>query len=58
VDDETASFVLAHVKKGVEGAYRRETAVARRWVAMERYAEFLEGREPETNVVAFKKAAL
>jgi integrase len=56
IDHETAEFVLAHVKGGVEGAYRRETAIAKRRVAMERYADWLCGREPASNVVPLRTA--
>ena len=45
VDAETAEFVLAHIKKGVEGAYRRATAIEKRRVAMERYLLWLAGQE-------------
>ena len=55
IDHETAEFILAHVKRGVEGAYRRETALAKRAVAMQRYADFLLGKAAETNVVAFAR---
>jgi hypothetical protein len=41
IDGETAEFVLAHLKKGVEAAYRRGTALARCRIAMRRYAELL-----------------
>jgi integrase len=43
VDRETAEMVLAHVTKGVEGAYRRATALDKRRVAMSRYAAWLVG---------------
>ena len=57
VDRETCEFVLAHVAKGVEGAYRRETALAKRRVAMERYSSWLAGETAATNVVQFPGAA-
>jgi integrase len=53
IDRETREFVLAHVPGGVEAAYRRETAVEKRRVAMQKYADFLAGKTPDTNVVAF-----
>jgi hypothetical protein len=53
IDNETSEFVLGHVKKGVEAAYRRQTAFAKRRVAMGRYALWLAGEEAETNVVPF-----
>jgi integrase len=43
VDDETAEFVLGHIKRGLEGAYRRGTALAKRAIAMQAYAGFLGG---------------
>lgn len=57
VDRETAEFVLAHVTKGVEGAYRRETGLAKRAVAMERYSQWLGGETATTNVIKFPGAA-
>jgi integrase len=55
VDNET-SDVLAHVKGGVEGAYRRETAIAKRRVAMEKYARWLSGETGQ--VIAFPSKAV
>ena len=57
VDHETAEFVLAHVAKGVVGAYRRETAIAKRRVAMERYWAWLAGQKGDKNVLQFPGAA-
>ena len=57
VDRETCEFVLAHIAKGVEGAYRRETALAKRRVAMERYSSWLAGETATTNVIQFPGAA-
>jgi hypothetical protein len=54
VDRETCEFVLAHIAKGTEGAYRRETAIAKRRVAMERYSSWLKGETATTtNVLQF-----
>jgi integrase len=39
---ELAEFALAHVKKGVEGAYHRDTAVEKRRPLMEAWAEYLD----------------
>ena len=58
VDRETCEFVLAHVTRGVEGAYRRETALAKRRVAMERYSQWLAGETAATNVVQFPTTAV
>jgi integrase len=57
IDHETSEFVLGHVKSGLEAAYRRGTALEKRRIAMQRYADFLTGIEPESNVVRFVKAA-
>jgi integrase len=46
IDDETAEFVLAHVKRGLEGAYRRGTSIAKRTVAMQAYADWLSAVTP------------
>jgi integrase len=54
VDRETAEMVLAHVTKGVEGAYRRATALDKRRVAMERYGAWLAGA---SNVVPLHAAS-
>jgi integrase len=51
---ETAEAALAHSLGKVERAYRRETAVSARAVAMQRYADWLLGEG--SNVVAFKRA--
>jgi hypothetical protein len=58
VDRETCEFVLAHIAKGVEGAYRRETALAKRAVAMERYSSWLAGETAATNVIPLKATAI
>jgi integrase len=42
---QTLEAALAHSLGPVESAYRRETAVPARAVAMQRYADWLEGRE-------------
>jgi hypothetical protein len=57
VDFETAEFVLGHVKQGVEGAYRRGTSFQRRRVAMQKYADWLCGREVEATVTLRVAAA-
>jgi integrase len=52
---ETAEAALAHALGAVEGAYRRETSVPARAVAMQRYADWLIGEV--ANVVAFPARA-
>ena len=42
VDRQVAEACLAHVVKGVEGAYMRTTMVERRAAVMQRWAEYLE----------------
>jgi integrase len=54
VGRETAEAALAHSLGKVERAYRRETGVEARRVAMEKYAGWLTG---ESNVVAFPARA-
>jgi integrase len=51
-DAEVAEFALAHVSKGVEGVYKRTTAVAKRRELMEAWADYLGEVEGE-NVVSF-----
>jgi integrase len=46
IDQETSEFVLAHVKSGLEAAYRRSTALDKRKTAMSRYSDWLAGVEP------------
>jgi hypothetical protein len=41
VEDETAEFCLAHVKRGLEKAYRRGTSVTKRTIAMQAWADWL-----------------
>jgi integrase len=57
IDRETAEFVLAHVVGGVEGAYRRETAIVKRRVAMQKWADWLAGKEADSNVIPLRQAA-
>jgi integrase len=52
---ETAEAALAHSLGAVEGAYRRETGVAARTVAMQRYADWLKDEGAE--VIAFPARA-
>jgi integrase len=56
-DSEVAEFALAHIKKGVEGAYHRATSVAKRCLLMEAWANFLGGIEDENKVVPLKTAS-
>jgi integrase len=55
-DNETSEFCLAHVKKGVEKAYRRATAVEKRRVLMGLWNNYLDG-DAVGDVVAFGKKA-
>jgi hypothetical protein len=43
IDDETAEFVLGHVKCGLKDAYRRGTSLAKRATAMQAWADWLAG---------------
>jgi integrase len=52
---QTLEAALAHSLGSVESAYRRETAVPARAVAMQKYADWLEGRQAD--VVPFKARA-
>ena len=52
IDRDLAEAALAHVTGGVEGAYRRGTAIAARRPVMEAYAMWLTS-ESADNVVAF-----
>jgi integrase len=52
---QTLEAALAHSLGAVEAAYRRETAFSARAVAMQKYADWLEGREAK--VVPFKTRA-
>jgi len=55
VAPQTAEAALAHSLGKVQRAYRRETGVPARAVAMQRYADWLEGK---TTVVAFPAATV
>jgi integrase len=55
VAPQTAEAALAHSLGKVQRAYRRETGVPARAVAMQRYAEWLQG--DASNVVAFSAMA-
>jgi integrase len=54
VPREIAEAALAHVVGGVEGAYRRGTALERRRVLMEQWSQWCAGRPPASNVVALR----
>jgi integrase len=56
IDEETREFALAHVKRGVEGRYRRQTAVEKRRELMQQWADYCAVIEGE-NVVSFAKPA-
>jgi integrase len=55
IASQTLEAALAHSLGAVESAYRRETAVPARTVAMQKYADWLEGRQAD--VVPFKARA-
>jgi hypothetical protein len=52
---QTLEAALAHSLGAVESAYRRETAIPARTVTMQRYADWLEGKDAK--VVPFKTRA-
>jgi integrase len=52
-DSQTAELALAHKVKGVEGRYRRKTALEKRHDLMIRWSQYCDG---ESNVVPLKKA--
>jgi integrase len=56
VEEEVREFCLAHVKVGTAAAYRRETAIEKRAVLMQQWAEFCNGIEVD-NVVPLKRSA-
>jgi hypothetical protein len=56
VSEETREFCLAHVKRGVAGAYRHKTAVEKRRVLLEQWADYCGTTEP-TNIIPLKRTA-
>ena len=54
--EETREFCLAHVKRGVAGAYRHKTAVEKRRVLLEQWADYCGTTEP-TNIIPLKRTA-
>jgi integrase len=54
-DSEIAEFALAHVSKGVEAVYKRTTAIEKRRVLMEAWADYLNAVEGD-KVVMLKVA--
>jgi len=54
--EETREFALAHVKRGVAGAYRHKTAVEKRRVLLEQWADYCGATEP-TNIIPLKRTA-
>jgi integrase len=54
---ETAEAALGHSLGAVEGAYRRETGVEARRLAMQAYADWLTGEGADNVVVPFKGRA-
>jgi integrase len=53
--EETREFCLAHVKRGVAGAYRHKTAVEKRRVLLQRWADHCNGADHSDNVVPIKR---
>jgi integrase len=54
--EETREFCLAHVKRGVAGAYRHKTAVEKRRVLLEQWADYCGTTEP-ANIIPLKRTA-
>jgi integrase len=54
VPREIAEAALAHVVGGVEGAYRRGTALERRRMLMEQWSAHCNGSQPAANVVKLR----
>jgi integrase len=57
-DNDIAEFALGHIKTGVEGAYRRATALGRRAALMEQWARWLSGEQISKNIVPLRVATL
>ena len=54
---ELAELALGHVVKGVEGRYRRGTAIDRRRALMDAWSNFLDGAPRADNVLPFARSA-
>jgi hypothetical protein len=54
--EETREFCLAHIKRGTAGAYRRKTAVKKRAVLLQQWADHCAVVEGG-NVTPFKRSA-
>jgi integrase len=54
--EEVREFSLAHVKKGVAKAYRRKTAIEKRRLLMQAWADYCGGVGPD-NVIPLKRSA-
>jgi integrase len=54
---ELAELALGHVVKGVEGRYRRGTAIDRRRALMTAWANFLDGEQQSADVLPFTRSA-
>ena len=57
VDRDLAEAALSHTLDGVEGAYRRETAIEARRPVMEAYANWLLGKSANVVTLPSKEAA-
>jgi integrase len=54
--EETREFCLAHIKRGTAGAYRRKTAVKKRAVVLQQWADHCAVIQGD-NVTPFKRSA-
>jgi integrase len=57
-DNDIAEFALGHVKTGVEGAYRRATALSCRATLMDQWACWLSDEQISKNIVPLRAATL
>jgi integrase len=55
VPREIAEAALAHIVGGTEGAYRRGSALERRRVLMQQWADHCDGSQPASNVVELRR---
>jgi integrase len=64
IDEETREFCLAHVKRGVAGHYRSTTAIAKRRVLLQAWADYIATgivpehlQAPKADVIPLRRAA-
>jgi integrase len=56
--EETREFCLAHIKRGVAGAYRHKTAVEKRRVLLQQWADYCNGVKPApAKVIPLRRTA-